>query len=98
VLYRRRVIGQVVGQGTGRKPPERVDADLRRELEAVEGLLAPGPFLLGEQPFLCDFAVAAQLVYLSRPPRSKALMEGRTVVHAYLDRMRGLRRSGAASV
>lgn len=93
VLYRRRVIGQVRGHGTGRKPAERVDADLRSELDAVEGLLVPGPFLLGESPFLCDFAVAAQLVYLSRPPRSKALMAGRIVLDAYLDRMRRLRKT-----
>lgn len=92
VLYRRRVIGQVRGHGTGRKPLERVGEDLVRELDAVEGLLAPGPFLLGASPFLCDFAIAAQLVYLSRPPRSKAVMSGRTVVDAYLDRMRRLRK------
>jgi glutathione S-transferase len=96
-FYRRRIRAQVVGQGTGRKPPAAIAADLERQLAAIDGLLAPGPFLLGEQPLLCDFAVMSQLVYLSRPPASARLLAAHPTITAYLDRMRGLRSAAPAA-
>jgi hypothetical protein len=81
---------QVRGQGTGRKPPERIEADLRRELAAV-GALVGDAFLLGEAPMLCDFALAGRLVYLSRPPGSAAILAEDPRIGAYMERMKALR-------
>lgn len=92
-VIRRRVRAQLLGQGTARKPAAHVRADLDRELDAIAALLAPGPFLLGDQPYLCDFALAGQLVYMSRPPVTRTALEKRPVIGAYLERMRGLRAS-----
>lgn len=89
--YDRRIRRQLWGQGTGRKAPERIAQDLRRELDAIDALLDPGPFLLGEAPMLCDFALMAQLVYLSRPPGSAQAMQGRAPIAAFLGRMQALR-------
>jgi glutathione S-transferase len=91
VFYRRRVRSQLIGQGTARKAPPHVLVDLLRELGAVEGLLKPGPFLLGAQPYLCDFALLGQLVYLTRPPKTRAALEGRPAIENYIARMRALR-------
>ena len=91
LFFRRRVRRQVLGQGTARKSADHVLADLTRELDAIEGLLSPGPFLLGDRPFLCDFALLGQLVYMSRPPKTKAALDGRVAIQAYMNRMRALR-------
>lgn len=91
LVFRRRVRAQLRGQGTARKPAEHVRADLERELDAVVALIAPGPFLLGERPYLCDFSLAGQLVYMSRPPATQAALERRPAIGAYLERMRALR-------
>lgn len=89
-FYRRRVLGQIVAQGTGRKPHAHVLSDLERHLDATEGLLG-GDYLLGGAPTLADFALAAQLVYLSRTPVGGRALAARPTIGAYLERMRGLR-------
>ncbi len=90
-LYRHRLHAQIKGQGTGRKPPSMIRADLLRELDTVEGLLSGKAFLLGAKPALCDFSLMAQLVYMSRPPESAREVTTRGVITAYLDRMRSFR-------
>jgi len=95
-VYRRRIRAQVQGQGTARKPVEHVRRDLDRHLGAVDDLLAGGPFLLGDRPMLCDFAVSAQLVYLSRTPQGGAALAGHPAIAAYQDRMRALRATPVA--
>jgi glutathione S-transferase len=87
-FYLRRVLRQVKGQGTLRKPPEHVAADLERHLQAVEALLTPGPYLLGGGPYLCDFALWGQLNYLARTPVGKQALAGRAATQAFLDRVR----------
>jgi glutathione S-transferase len=76
------ILRQLMGQGTLRKGPEHVRRDLERNLDAAERLVTPGPYLFGEQPYLCDFALWGQLNYLNRTPvggkaigRRKGLME-----------------------
>jgi glutathione S-transferase len=96
-IYERRIRGQIKGQGTSRKPHAHVISDLERELDAVEDLLDGGPFLLGDAPLLCDFAVAAQLVYVGRTPHGKRAFTQRPAIHAYLERMRALRRESIDS-
>jgi glutathione S-transferase len=91
VVYRRRIRAQVVGQGTGRKQPAQIAADLERELDAAAALVDRDPYLLGEQPLLCDFALMGQLVYLSRTPKGGRALARRPAIGAYLERMRALR-------
>lgn len=87
-LYLSRILRQLWGQGLGRKSPERVRADLDSTLDAVERLLERSPFLLGENRYLCDFALMAQLVYLQRAPVPAEAMRRRPVIQRYLDCMR----------
>jgi glutathione S-transferase len=82
---------QIHGQGTARKPPEHVLSDLRRHLDAIDSLVEPGPFLLGDGPFLCDFALLGQLVYLGRTPVGSRQLVEHPAIEAYVSRMKGLR-------
>lgn len=90
-LFRYRVRQQLRGQGTGRKAPEQIARDLERSLDAIEALLSPGPWLLGEGPYLCDFALLGQLLYLSRPPKSAPMLAARPNIVAFLARMKAMR-------
>ena len=93
-FYQRRIAAQLRGQGTGRKSHEHIANDLRRELSALAGMLSNQAFLLGTQPYLCDFGVNAQLVYLSRPPGSAEILAGYPVLGEYMERMKALRPTG----
>lgn len=93
--YRRRITRQVIGQGTGRKPEAQIAADLARNLAAAADLLIPGPFLLGGQPHLCDFALMGQLTYLMRPPLTRAMVQAHAPLTDFLAAMRALRRTPA---
>jgi len=87
-FYLRRILGQLKGQGTSRKSPEHVRQDLERHLDAVEGLLTPGPYVLGRTPYLCDFALWGQLNYLSKTPVGGEAMAGREVIGSYIEMVR----------
>jgi glutathione S-transferase len=87
----RRARVQARGQGTARKPPEHVAADLERHLDQLEALLADQAYLLGDAPLLCDFALCGQLVYLQRTPHGAAVIARRPTLGAFLERMRALR-------
>lgn len=91
LFYQRRIAAQLRGQGTGRKSLAHITADLRREFACLSSLLADQPFLLGGKPYLCDFAVNAQLVYMSRPPGSAEVLREYGVLGAYMERMKALR-------
>jgi glutathione S-transferase len=91
LFYQRRIAAQLKGQGTGRKSPSHIAADLRRELASLTDMLAGQPFLLGDKPYLCDFAVSAQLVYMSRPPGSAEILREYPVLGGYMERMKALR-------
>lgn len=82
-----RVAAHSDGQGLGRKSYEHVRRDLARSLDAVEALLAEGDFLLGQGPLLCDYALASQLVYLTRAAATRGALEGRPRTLAFLARM-----------
>lgn len=86
-FYLRRILGQLRGQGTLRKPPDHVRRDLARQLDAAEMLVSQGDFLLGERPFLCDFALWGQPTYLRRTPVGRAEMAGRAATSAFLKRI-----------
>ena len=90
--YKRVVLKQIKGHGISRKPPEHVRSDLKRQLDALAALVNPGPFLLGGKPFLCDFAVAGQLVYLGRTPVGARLLAEQPAINAYRNRLKTLRK------
>lgn len=85
-IYLARILGQLRGQGTLRKPPEHVRRDLERNLDAAEALLTPGPYALGERPCLGDFALWGQLNYLARTPVGGEAIGNRDAIRAYLKR------------
>ena len=86
-FYLRRILGQIRGQGTLRKTPEHVRKDLERHLDAIEGMLATGPYLLGDRPYLCDFALWGQLNYLNRTPVGGRAIKPRQAIGSYIARM-----------
>lgn len=90
LFYQRRIAAQLRGQGTARKTAEHVAADLRRELAALVDILGDQPFLLGNAPYLCDFAVNAQLAYMARPPGSADILREHGALQAYMERMKQL--------
>jgi glutathione S-transferase len=85
--YLRLILRQLEGHGTLRKSPDQVRSDLDRNLEAAEGLLTPGPYVFGEQPYLCDFALWGQLNYLNRTPAGRKAIERRERVRAFVERI-----------
>lgn len=90
-FYQRRIASQLRGQGTTRKSPDHIASDLRRQFSAISALVQDQPFLLGTAPLLCDFAVNAQLVYMSRPPASAEILREFASLAAYMERMKSLR-------
>jgi glutathione S-transferase len=59
----------LVGTGVGFGPDDikTATAGLRQDLEALVLMLQDSPYLLGDQPTLADFAVAAATMYLKFP-------------------------------
>lgn len=90
LVYLRRILGQLKGQGTLRKPGAHVRADLERQLAAITALVEPGPFLLGERPYLCDFALLGQLLYLGRTPVGAVEMQRHEPIAGFMAAMKGL--------
>jgi glutathione S-transferase len=86
-FYLRRVLGQLRGQGTLRKSPDHVERDLDRNLDAAERLVSPGPFVLGDRPYLCDFALWGQLNYLNRTPVGREAIARRKALRAFVERI-----------
>ncbi len=93
-FYLRRVLGQLRGQGTSRKPPEHVFSDLKRHLAALAALVEDRPFLLGDRPFLCDFAFLGQITYLDRTPVGRRTLIDYPPIAVYRERLKQLRPSG----
>jgi glutathione S-transferase len=87
-FYLHRVRKQTKGQGTARKPLDHVRRDLERHLDAVEQLVRPGLYLLGERPYLCDFAMLGQLTYLGRTPEGSRRLAARPAIQHYLQRLK----------
>jgi glutathione S-transferase len=91
ILYRyylRMILAQVRGQGTLRKTQEHVRRDLERHLDAIEGMLAVRPYLLGDRPYLCDFALWGQLNYLNLTPVGGEAIKPRQAIGSYIVRLK----------
>lgn len=86
-FYLRLILGQIRGQGTLRKTPKHVARDLERHLGAIEAMLTPGPYLLGEKPYLCDFALWGQLNYLKRTPVGGQALRVRATIEEFISRL-----------
>lgn len=78
---------QLHGHGLARKKAAHVRADLERNLDAIEALLEQRDYLLGSGPYLCDFALASQLVYLSLAPTTKLALSNRPNCSAFVARL-----------
>lgn len=89
-FYLHRILDQLRGQGTLRKPADHVGRDLDRHLDAVDALLKHGAFLLGDRPYLCDFAIWGQLNYLARTPVGGKAIERRPAIGRYLVKVRDI--------
>src|SRR5262249_35741270 len=76
----------VVAQGLGRYPEAHVLAKLCGHLDALEGLLEGGPWLVGASPSIADFAIAAQLDELQRTSRHAHELHARPRLEAWLSR------------
>ncbi|NUR44643.1 MAG: glutathione S-transferase family protein [Sphingomonas sp.] len=87
-FYLRRILDQLRGQGTLRKTPEHVRRDLERNLDAAEQLLTPGPFVFGDKPCLCDFALWGQLNYLQRTPVGGRAIASRKAIVDFIERLK----------
>ena len=85
--YLRLILKQLKGQGTLRKSAEHLRRDLDRNLDAVDGLLAPGPYVFGERPYLCDFALWGQLNYLNQTPVGREAIERRPRIVEFIKRL-----------
>lgn len=92
-FYRRRVLSQIKGQGTSRKGPDHIRSDLERHLDALEGLLDGQLFIFGDRPYLCDFALLGQMIYLSRTPVGSTTLAQRAEIGGFLERMKNLRKT-----
>jgi len=84
--YLSRVKSQLRGHGISRKSPSHVRADLERTLGAIEDLVGD-QFLLGDRPYLCDFALCSQLKYLALGATTKTVIDDRPALRAYVDRL-----------
>lgn len=88
--YSRLIHRQMKGQGTLRKTPAHVLSDLKRHVSAIEDLLTPGPFLLGSAPYLCDFALLGQLIYLGRTPVGARVLAGNSAFDGFRNAMKAV--------
>lgn len=94
--YRARVRRQLVGQGTARKPLEAIRRDLARDLQALADRLDGRRFLLGEQVWLCDFALFGQLRFLDFSADGRDLLARHPRLAAYAQDIRQLARARTA--
>ena len=61
-----------------------MEKDLKRHLDAVDALLAPGPYVLGDEPYLSDFALWGQLNYLNLTPVGGASIGERPAIKNFI--------------
>ena len=83
---------QLVGHGTARRIDDVILDETSKQMASVASLVSVTPFLMGEQPYLCDFAVVAQVVYLSRAPTTAAMIAAQPALTRYVETMKALTR------
>jgi len=74
-------------QGLGRKPRSQVVLDAERHLEAIDGLVAEGDWLVGDHPTLADLAVASQVDALRYAEEAEAVVARLPALQAWIRRV-----------
>ena len=77
-------------QTTGHRTPLQIEQDLRRHLAHASALLADAPFVLGDEPWLCDFALFGQLAFLLQEPASGERVQQHPRLLDYVKRVNAL--------
>jgi len=77
------------GQGLGRKPAERVLADLELHLNAITEWLGNDDWLVGDRLTLADIAVCAQLSCAGETGEGAALIASQPKLQAWMERVDG---------
>lgn len=86
-----KAVGDVVAaQGLGRKPQEMVVQDCERHFEAIDKLLAEGPWLVGSDVSIADLAVAAQLNALLYASEAQAALSRSSNIADWLERLEAI--------
>jgi glutathione S-transferase len=86
---------RVRSQGTGRKPVSMLVADLERHVEALDGLVGGGDWLVGNALSLADVAVFAQMSCIRPTDEGQAVFARFPRVGAWMDRVDAATRSVA---
>jgi glutathione S-transferase len=81
---------QARDQGTGRKTPEAVCADVARHFEAINALVADSAWLVGESPGIADIAVASMLTVLERADEARHIMATQPALRNWQQRVDAL--------
>jgi glutathione S-transferase len=81
---------QARDQGTGRKTPAAVCADVARHFEAINTLVAGNAWLVGESPCIADIAVASMLTVLERAAEARHLMATQPALREWQQRVDAL--------
>lgn len=81
---------QARDQGTGRKTPAAVCADVARHFEAINTLVAGNAWLVGESPCIADIAVASMLTVLERAAEARQLMSTQPALREWQQRVDAL--------
>lgn len=87
----------VRAQGVGRKPVAMLIADVERHVQAVDGLVGDGPWLVGGALSLADIAVFAQLFCLRGADEGARAVDQHPRVAAWMERVDRATRPPAAS-
>jgi glutathione S-transferase len=74
-------------QGVGRKSHEQLRTDVRRHVEAIEGLLGGGDWLLGKRLTLADIAVFAQMTCIAMTDEGQDILDDHEPVAHWLARV-----------
>ena len=80
-------------QGIGRKPVAMLVADVQRHIDAIDGLLDDGEWLVGRALSLADIAVFAQLFCIRGSEEGAEAIAGRPRVGAWMERVDGATRA-----
>ncbi len=84
-------------QGVGRKPRAMLLRDVERHVEAVEGLLGEGDWLVGSALTLADLSVFAQLACIQATDEGRTVVEAHPAVGAWLGRVDAASRAPGAT-
>jgi glutathione S-transferase len=77
---------RAIGQGMGRKSPERLEAEFERHLSRLSDLLRGKSYFFGDQPSAADIAVWSQLRALKYCTQER-LVTQHEIIGPFLDRM-----------